>query len=259
MYRSLSPGLQTSARLRPFDMYFSVLDGKGAKAAKKWSQFIRHSRHVCVNRRTSYPETVSLRYTEGLGAVLLFSTIYNGMPYLDWFLDHYRKLGVDHFFFTDNASNDGTVERLSREPDVSLFSNPGSFAASAFGVVWTNHQLQRFGGGHWCFHVDIDEGFVFPGNDRGRTLQDLLSYLDSQTYAAVAAIELDMYPARLNGPVTMNQFSEHCHFDTDYHTARCEIPPYVMIQGGNQAAHDWTCIIHDQDAAGSRFFGFPIY
>jgi hypothetical protein len=152
--------------------------------------------------------------------------------YLDWFLDHYRALGVDHFFITDNGSTDGTAERLLRESDVSLFSNTGSFAASAFGIVWTNHHLQRFGTGHWCFHVDIDEGFVFPGQDRGRSLHDLLAYLDDQGFESVAAVELDMYPERLDGPVGSDPFAENCYFDTDYFTTLSEIPPYVMIQGG---------------------------
>lgn len=232
LYRNLPRGLQTSARLRPFDMYFDVLDGKGGEAQGKWSRFIRHSRHACVNSRTSYPQTISLRYRERTGAVLLFATVYNGMAYLDWFLDHYRKLGVDHFFLTDNASDDGTVEFLSREPDVSLFSNPDSFATSAFGVVWINHQMQRFGVGHWCLHVDMDEGLVYPGCDRGRSLKALTSYLDRQAYGAVTATEIDMYPERLDAPVAENLFSTHHYFDTDYRFARSELPPYIMIQGG---------------------------
>lgn len=232
VYRSLPRGLRASPRLRPFEMYFAVLDGDGGKATKAWTRFIRDSRHVCVNGKTGYPDTIALRYAEQPGAVLLFATVYNGMSYLDWFLDHYRALGVDHFFVTDNASNDGTAERLLQEPDVSLFSNPGSFAASAFGIVWTNHQLQRFGAGHWCFHVDIDEGFVFPGQDRGRSLASLLSYLDDRAYGAVAAIELDMYPDRLDGAPAANLFPAHCHFDTDYRIIRTEIPPYMLIQGG---------------------------
>lgn len=232
LYRGLPGGLRTAARLQPFDMYFDVLEGKGAEATQAWTRYIRRSKHVSGNGRTSYPETISLRYVDEPGAVLLFSTVYNGMVYLDWFLDHYRNLGVDHFFFTDNASDDGTAERLSREPDVSLFSNADSFASSAFGIIWMNHQLQRFGVGHWCFHVDIDEGFVFPGYDRGRSLKDLLSYLDNHAFGAVAAIEVDMYPERLDAPAATNLFSAHDYFDTDYQTKSYEFPPYILIQGG---------------------------
>jgi hypothetical protein len=231
-YRSLPRGLQTAARLRPFDMFFDQSDGRVAEAAEKWTGFLSQSRHVCVNRRTGDPQAIALRYVERSGKVLLFSTVFNASPYIDWFLDHYRTLGVDHFLFVDNASDDGTPERLLREPDVSLFSNPGSYATSGFGVAWINHLLQRFGNGHWCFSVDVDEAFVFPGCERGRTLQHLLSYLDNRGYAAVSAIELDMYPERLDAPRSMDLFSEHRYFDTDYRTAPCELPPYTMIQGG---------------------------
>lgn len=115
---------------------------------------------------------------------------------------------------------------------MSLFSNKASFAGSGFGVVWTNHQLQRFGVGHWCFHVDIDEGFVFPGHEHGRSLKDLIAYLDDRAYGAMAAVELGMYPERFDASPASNLFAAHCHFDSDYQTVRCEIPPYRLIQGG---------------------------
>jgi hypothetical protein len=231
LYGRLPIGLQRAAKLQPFAMYFNVRDGKDGEATKAWTGFVRRSKHVCVNGRTSYPETVSLRYSDNPGAVLLFANVFNGKPYLDWFLNHYRALGVDHFFVTDNDSDDGTVDRLSREPDVSIFTCSDSFASSAFGIVWTNHQLQRFGVGHWCFHVDIDEGFVFPGHDRGRSLKDLLAYLDCHAYGAVVATEVDMYPENLDGPAA-GLFTAHRYFDTDYRSIRSEIPPYVLIRGG---------------------------
>lgn len=232
LYLSRAPGVRNAAKLKPFGIYFDLEQGGDAAAEDAWARFIRTSKHACVNARTSYPETVALRYVERPGDVLLFATVYNGMPYIDWFLAHYRALGVDHFFITDNVSDDGTAERLAREPDVSLFSNRASFAGSGFGVVWTNHQMQRFGVGRWCFHVDVDEGFVFPGHESGRSLKDLISYLDDRAYGAMAAVELDMYPERLVGVPASDLFAAHCHFDSDYQTVRCEIPPYRLIQGG---------------------------
>lgn len=231
LYEQLPLGLRTAAKLQPFAMYFDVAEGKDTEAIKGWASFIRRSKHVCVNGRTSYPETHALRYVEKPGAVLAFAHVYNGMAYIDWFLDHYRALGVDHFFITDNKSDDGTRERLLREEDVSVFTCVGSFASSAFGIVWMNHQLQRFGVGHWCFHVDIDEGFVFPGYDRGRSLKDLLAYLDAKSYGTLAAVELDMYAERFDEPAAA-QFAAHRFFDTDYRSATSEIPPYVLIRGG---------------------------
>jgi hypothetical protein len=193
---------------------------------------IRATRHLAVNARSSYPRTVRLNYSETPGAVLLFLVVFNGGDYIDWFLDHYRKLGVDHFFVTDNGSTDDTVARLAAQHDVSLFSNTDSFARSGFGVHWTNHLAQRFGSGHWCIHVDMDEGFVFPGSDNGRSLRDLLAYCDDRGFGLVRAIALDMYPESLTIDAGQDPFAASCYFDIDYFTVPSELPPYVIIQGG---------------------------
>lgn len=231
-FQALPAGLRKSERLWPFEMYFQASDGRHAEARSGWTRFIREARHFCVNSRSSYPTTATLKYRPRPGAVLLFVNVFNNMTYIDWFLDHYRSLGVDHFFITDNNSTDGIGERLAGEPDVSLFTNRDSFAGSSFGVIWTNHMMQRFGVGHWCFHVDIDEGFIFPGQSDGRTLADLLAYMDEHGYETLTALELDMYPERLQQTDHANLFQANCYFDTDYFTTRSEIPPYVIYQGG---------------------------
>jgi hypothetical protein len=231
-YRAMPRGLAMGALLRPFGIYFDAMHSLHVKAREGWTNHIRATRHLCVNAPSSYPRTVDLKYVETSGAVLLFVTLFNAMDYLDWFLAHYRALGVDHFFVIDNGSNDGSLERLRDEEDVSVFSNSESFAKSGFGVLWVNHLMQRFGVDHWCFHVDIDEGFVFPNCDGTRTLRDLLSYCDDRGFCLVPAIELDMYPERLDGPSDADPFSASCYFDLDYVTTQTELPPYVMIQGG---------------------------
>jgi hypothetical protein len=231
-YRALPQGLAGSALLRPFAMYFDAIHGRDLEARQGWTKYIRDTRHLCVNAPSSYPKTLVLKYDETPGAVLLFVTQYNAVDYIDWFLAHYRALGVDHFFVIDNGSNDGSLQRLSEETDVSIFSNHESFAKSGFGVLWVNHLMQRFGVDHWCFHVDIDEGFVFPDYDGTRTLRDLLSYCDDNGYRLVPALELDMYPERLDADSGANPYATSCYFDVDYVTIPSELPPYVMVQGG---------------------------
>jgi hypothetical protein len=232
IYESLPAGLAGSAVLGPFRMYFAAALGRHEEAKQGWRDFLVATGHLCINAPSSYPATLRLRYRPRQGAVLLFTTLRDAADYLDWFLGHYRALGVDHFFIVDNGSADGTTERLCAEPDVSVFSNPRSFARSAFGVIWINHLIQRFGVGHWCFYVDSDEGFVFPRQDEGRSLSDLLAYCDRYGFASVPAIELDMYPADLDQDPATNAFAASCHFDTDYVSVPSEIPPYVSIQGG---------------------------
>jgi hypothetical protein len=232
IYRTLPSGLANGAVLGPFKMFFDAGHGRHDKAREGWTKYIRATRHLCVNAPSSYPSTVRLRYTESSGAVLLFVTLVNAMDYLTWFLQHYRALGVDHFFIIDNGSTDGSFERLCEEADVSVFSNRESFARSAFGVLWVNHLMQRFGVGHWCFHVDSDEAFVFPDYRGNRSLRELLSYCDERGFCSVPAIEMDMYPERLDASASTDPFKSSCYFDVDYVTIPSELSPYVMIQGG---------------------------
>jgi Glycosyl transferase family 2 len=231
-YASLPAGVANSAPLKPFDMYFDAKENRDAMARKKWTQYVVDTRHLCVNARSSYPRTIRLAYTERSDAVLLFVTLYNAADYIGAFLEHYRALGVDHFFVVDNGSSDGSIECLCEQADASVFQNKDSFARSAFGVLWINHLLQRFGLGHWCFHVDIDEFFVFPDCDGSRTLQELLRYCEQNGFACVPAIELDMYPAALAADPGADPFAASCYFDADYVAVEAELPPYVMVQGG---------------------------
>jgi tetratricopeptide (TPR) repeat protein len=231
-YHGLPAGLASGATLGPFRMYFDAMQGRHERARTGWTKHIHATRHLCVNAASSYPRTVQLNYTETAGAVLLFVTLFNARDYLSWFLAHYRKLGVDHFFVTDNGSTDGSLELLCGESDVSVFSNRESFARSAFGVLWVNHLLQRFGIGHWCFHVDCDEAFVFPGYEGNRSLRAMLSYCDKRGFCSVPAIEVDMYPERLDIGADADPFKSSCYFDVDYVAVPSELPPYVMIKGG---------------------------
>jgi hypothetical protein len=231
-FRALPRGLAKGALLRPFGMFFDQREGRHDKVRGDWMRYVRDTHHAAVNARSSYPRTVQLKYSETPGAVLLFLTVFNGGDYLDWFLAHYRRLGVDHFFITDNGSNDGTATRLAAEPDISLFFDGDSFGKSGFGVLWINHLMQRFGVGHWCFHVDMDEGFVFPRCDTGRSLRDLLGYCDKRGFGAVRGFSVDIYPESLETVGGADPFAASCHFDVDYIAAASELPPYTIVQGG---------------------------
>ena len=44
--------------------------------------------------------------------ILLYCTQRNEKIRLPYFLDYYRKMGVGHFFFVDNDSDDGSLDYL---------------------------------------------------------------------------------------------------------------------------------------------------
>jgi len=68
--------------------------------------------------------------------ILAVSTVRNEIVRLPYFLAHHRKLGVGHFLFVDNGSDDGTIEFLGKQPDVSLWVATDSYKESRFGVDW---------------------------------------------------------------------------------------------------------------------------
>ncbi|MEI9953256.1 MAG: glycosyltransferase family 2 protein [Pseudomonadota bacterium] len=118
------------------------------------------------------------------------------------FVRHYRQLGVQRFFFADNASTDGTLEFLSREPDVHVFRTTNSFREARGGTDWLNALLSQFGVGNWCVTVDVDELLYYPGSER-HGLQELTRYFDSQAYEAMGCLLLDLYPG---GPLRDSRY-----------------------------------------------------
>ena len=232
-FARLPAGLRQTAVLAPFGLYFLARAGRDAEATAGWARHLAETAHMALNARSSLPDDIALRYQGSSDDILVFVTVFNGMEYLDWFLAYYRKLGVSHFFFCDNGSDDGTFEHLLQQPDVSLFRNTGSFSASACGVFWANHLMRRFGVGRWCLHLDMDEALVFPGMEEGRTLRDLVDYMDAHGHeAAGAGCMVDIYPDVLATDPDQNAFDSSRFIDTDYVWMRNELPPYRFVKGG---------------------------
>ena len=129
------------------------------------------------------------------GDILLFTVVRNEKPRLSYFLKYYRALGVDHFVFVDNGSDDGTREFLEKQPDVSVWSTTASYKRAKFGMDWINALLGRHAAGHWVLVVDVDEFFVFPHCDT-RDLKALTGWLDASSVKSFGAMLLDMYSER---------------------------------------------------------------
>ena len=135
---------------------------------------------------------------------LLFSTLRNERVRLPYFLRYYRDLGVNHFLIVDNDSTDGSREYLAEQPDVSLWTTTGSYRNARFGVDWLNWLQMRYGHGHWCLTVDVDEFLVYPFCET-RPLRALTDWLDSSNLRTFSAFLLDMYP---KGPISAHPYRE---------------------------------------------------
>lgn len=125
--------------------------------------------------------------------LLLFSTLRNEHVRLPYFLKYYRDMGINHFLIVDNDSNDGSLEYLADQPDVSVWHTRKSYKRSRFGMDWLNWLLLRYAHGHWCLTVDPDEFLIYPFCDT-RPLRALTDWLDASSIKSFSAMLLDMYP-----------------------------------------------------------------
>ncbi len=134
--------------------------------------------------------------------ILLFSTLRNEQVRLPYFLEYYRELGVNHFLFVDNDSEDGSGAYLAAQPDCSVWVTDASYKRARFGVDWLTRLQIRYGHGHWCLTVDPDEFFVYPFCDT-RPLSALTDWLDDSSIRSFSAMLIDMYP---KGPISVQPY-----------------------------------------------------
>jgi hypothetical protein len=127
--------------------------------------------------------------------ILLVCVLKNEAHRISYFLDYYRKLGVNHFIFVDNGSTDHLTHLVSGQRDITTFYSTASYKESNYGMYWANYLLLRFGRGHWCLTCDPDEFLVYPYIDT-RDLRDLTDYLDSLREASFFTTMIDMYSDR---------------------------------------------------------------
>lgn len=173
--------------------------------------------------------------------ILLFCTVRNERIRLPYFIQYYREIGVDHFFFVDNGSDDDTLDYLKAQADVSVYFTKESYRRSRFGVDWTQWLARLYGHGHWCLTVDTDEFLVYPYCDT-RPIRALTDWLDASAVRSFGTIMLDMYP---KGPLTRATYEEGKDpielaqwFDSgNYTIERNNFYWNLWIQGGPRARH----------------------
>jgi len=174
-------------------------------------------------------------------AILCAATVRNEMQRLPHFLAHHRALGVDHFLFVDNGSDDGTRDYLAAQEDVSLWETRHSYRLSRFGVDWLTWLQVKHAHGHWCLTLDADEIFIYPHYET-RPLRALTEWLDREGEAALGAMMLDMYP---DGPLDGAEYAPGddpmrllAWFDGGNYTIRRQKRmENLWIQGGVRARH----------------------
>lgn len=131
------------------------------------------------------------RFETGVEDVTVVALVRDGIYYLDGFFDYYRSIGVDHFVFVENGSDDGTVSRITREPGTIIVQSHLPWGLNENG--FRRYAAETYCAGRWCLYADMDEQFDFEGRaDIG--LAGLVRYLDAQGYTALVAQMLEMFP-----------------------------------------------------------------
>ncbi len=184
--------------------------------------------------------------------ILGAATMRNEMVRLPFFLEHHRKLGVEHFLIVENASDDGTREFLADQPDVSLWSSKRSYKKSRFGLDWLTWLMIKHAHGHWCLTLDADEIMIYPYWDT-RPLAALTGWLDGQGIEAFPAMMLDMYP---KGPLGEQRYEPGqdpteilSWFDSGNYVIQRQMPmENLWIQGGVRA----RCFLRENHDARQR-------
>lgn len=224
----LPEGLRASRLVREVELSFRQAEGDHDGVRQAWRDHARQGGYRVFSAETT-PPVPAQPGREPAGQVVVFAVVFNGIDYLQPFLDHYRALGVEGFVIVDNGSTDGTREALGAAKDVVLYDHPGSFRASAHGVAWINPLIQRHAMGRWALFVDIDEHLVFPGLAQGRRLADLVTYAEERGAGCFASYMLDMFAS----PGSAREgFAGHRYFDREYVSFPSVLPPYRMVQGG---------------------------
>ncbi len=172
-------------------------------------------------------------------AILLFCTIRNEAERLDWFLHHYRTLGVGHFIFVDNDSTDDTRARVLALPDATVYATGASYKAARFGMDWINWLMLRHAQGHWCVVADADELLIYP-HWQTRPLPALTKWLEAQGQPVMPAMMLELYP---KGPLDQAVYAPGTDpttcldwFDAgNYTITHKPLLDCLLIQGGPRA------------------------
>jgi uncharacterized protein (TIGR02466 family) len=163
-----------------------------------------------------------LKSAAGSSGVSCFSIVRNELYFLPHFLRHYRQLGVGHFIFYDDKSEDGTRDLLLSQPDCTLLGSDHSFQQPmADGKPFHYHARtlipERFAPDRWCLTVDADEFLFLP--EPFSDLVELIAELETRGHICALAPMVDFYPERLslrNYSHDLGPF-EGCHwwFDRD--------------------------------------------
>ena len=116
----------------------------------------------------------------------------NEVNYLPALLRHHREIGIKHFIYIDNASNDTSLEYVLSQDDVSVFVTTQEYKHFRFSVDWLESIFSNFCYGKWVLVVDADELFVYDDFEN-QSIDKITTYAEENGYDSFLAPMVDMY------------------------------------------------------------------
>lgn len=129
-------------------------------------------------------------------SIILICVIFNEKLLMKYFIKHYIDIGVTHFVFIDNNSEDDTVSYLQGRTDIDcqIYRTADSYAKNKYGLAWVNEILNSHCRDKWCVVVDADE-LITP--DSNETLATIKSDMKSNSQNVLQTCLVDFYPKNL--------------------------------------------------------------
>lgn len=177
---------------------------------------------------------------------VLFCRVKNEDYFMGHFLRHYRGLGIQHFYFADDRSDDGTREYLLSQPDCTVIEADFSFSETVNGMKGKDLVMrvipEKLIGNGWTVSVDADEFMVLP--EGYSTIADLTRDLEARGEISCVAAMVDFYPRTLAGRFadrTLGPFEAFPFFDTGpyFIWRQGEIHPLALHAGVRHRINEW--------------------
>ncbi|WP_181136762.1 glycosyltransferase family 2 protein [Vibrio hyugaensis] len=132
-------------------------------------------------------------------------------------LKHHRSIGIEHFLFVDNCSDDTSIDYMLGQEDVSVFVATQEYRHSRFAVNWQETLLSYYGLGRWVLIIDSDELYTYAGSE-GKMIHTITQVAERDNANSFFAPMIDFYPrGELSGADVTGeqQFYRVCdHYDS---------------------------------------------
>jgi hypothetical protein len=167
--------------------------------------------------------------------VIAVCAVHNSSRLINVYLNHYKAIGISHFVFIDNASDDNSLEVLRKyHQDVSIDVWHTDDRFDSFKAMgWKQRIFYYYGFGRWYLNLDIDELFIYPGIERGG-IRKVIEKTENLNQKTVGAILIDMYP---NVPIlsvdsSADILKTYVYFDKDTYSYEPSEKFVSRIYGG---------------------------